>query len=143
MADKKPQTFENHGRLIPGFHMVCFFCIVLNLIWAIAHVIRHFSIGALAYTLLSSGVLLLFLYTRQFATSNQDRIIRLEESLRISRLVPDVDPARLVLNQFIALRFATDAELPELCRRVLNEKLTDRKQIKRLIKTWRPDYQRV
>jgi hypothetical protein len=76
----------------------------------------------------------------------QDRVIRLEERLRYERMLPADLQARcreLTINQIVALRFACDAELPTLARKVLDEKLTERKAIKQLIKTWKPDYQRA
>jgi len=51
--------------------------------------------------------------------------------------------AEMTIDQVVALRFASDAELPLLARKVLDEKLTERKAIKQLIKCWRPDYQRA
>ena len=87
-----------------------------------------------------------FFCTRTFALSAQDRIIRLEERLRLRELLPDDQQARIndfTTSQLIALRFASDAELPDLARQVLNEDITSRKAIKERIQTWRPDYQRV
>ncbi len=87
-----------------------------------------------------------FLFARLFALSVQDRVIRLEERLRCERLLPpDLQPRIVEFEpaQLVALRFASDAELPGLARKVLDEKLKDRKAIKQLMKTWRPDYLRA
>jgi hypothetical protein len=152
------QTFENHRRVVPGFHMVTFFLLVLNLIGAVVSLVRSPSILTDSYVLLSVAAGLLFVYVRQFATSNQDRIIRLEMATRFQRLAPDLVRAaecacpqpvdgtsdrQFTIGQLVALRFASDEELPGLARQVLANKVTDGNQIKRMVKNWRADYARV
>jgi hypothetical protein len=103
-------------------------------------------VGGFESILLAAALLLGFFYARIFALRVQDRIIRLEEQLRCQRLLPaDLQPriAEFAAGQLIALRFASDAELPALARKVLDEKLTERKAIKQLIKNWKPDYLRA
>ncbi len=76
----------------------------------------------------------------------QDRVIRLEERLRYERLVPADLKSRIddfTINQLVSLRFASDAELPTLARKVLDDKINDRKTIKQMIKVWKPDYLRA
>lgn len=88
----------------------------------------------------------IYWYTRAFPIGVQDRVIRLEERLRMERLLPaDLKPriGDFSTDQLIALRFASDAELPDLARRVLEEDMTDRDAIKRAVKGWRPDHQRI
>ncbi len=87
------------------------------------------------------GVLLTLLWARLFALRMQDRVIRLEEQPRISQLAPDLGARfeELTVDQLCALRFASDAEVPALARRVLAENLTDRKAIKRLVEDLRAD----
>jgi hypothetical protein len=88
----------------------------------------------------------MFFFARLFALAVQDRVIRLEERLRLERLLPpDLQPRiqDFATAQLVALRFASDAELPALARKVLAENITDRKVIKRMIQNWRPDYQRA
>jgi len=92
--------------------------------------------------LLAAAQLLGILYGRLFALSVQDRLIRLEEQLRYERVLPEELRWRadeLTVSQFVSLRFASDDELPLLVRKVLDEKLTERKAIKQLIKNWKPD----
>ena len=82
------------------------------------------------------------LTARMFALSVQDRVIRLEERLRYERLLPPDLQARILEfepGQLVALRFASDAELPGLARKVLDEKLSDRKAIKKMIQNWQSD----
>lgn len=96
--------------------------------------------------LVSAALLAGFVTVRLMTLSVQDRIIRLEERLRFARLLPaDLQPriGEFTATQLVALRFASDAELPLLARKVLDEKLTERKAIKQLIKNWKPDYLRA
>ena len=88
------------------------------------------------------ALFLLTLQQRMYSLRVQDRVIRLEERLRIRLLVPGVDPLQLALRQLIALRFASDAELPALVHRAIAENLTGA-QIKAAITTWRVDDIRI
>ena len=146
MAQTVPQTYENHTRLVPAYHMVLFGILVINLGWSVYRLYRAFSFETVVGLLLAFGLLILFFYARIFALRVQDRVIRLEMRLRMEKLLPaDLQPRIMEFTpgQLIALRFASDAELPELARRVLTEKIEDRKTIKKLIKQWNPDYLRV
>ena len=90
--------------------------------------------------------MILVFSARLFALAVQDRVIRLEERLRYTQVLPADLQARSTefsIGQIVSLRFASDAELPALARKVLDEKLTERKAIKQLIKSWKPDYQRA
>ena len=143
----KEQNFANHVRLVPPFHMFVLPVLLLNLIWAIDRFIHtFFSFDALVTLLLALALILLALFARLFALTVQDRVIRLEMRLRMERLLPaDLKPriGECSVSQMVALRFASDAELPELMRRVLAEKIENRKAIKRMVKTWKPDYLRA
>ena len=91
-------------------------------------------------------LLLVFKYAREFPVTVQDRVIRLEEQLRLARLLPPDLRTRVnefTPSQLIALRFASDAELPSLAQRVLAEKIADRAAIKAMIREWRPDHLRA
>ena len=143
---EKPQNFENHARFVPGFHGVTFGIFAINLIWSIYRLIRFPSVDNGIGLLLAVAFILLFFYARIFALTVQDRIIRLEMELRLQQLLPmDLRPRipEFAVGQLIALRFASDDELPVLARRVLDEKLTDRKTIKKMIQKWRPDFLRA
>ena len=146
MNEKMPQTYENHARLIPVYHMVCFGILGVNALWALWGLVGSFSFGSLVNLAVAAALLILFFFIRIFALTAQDRIIRLEMRLRLGELLPADLKARigeLALGQLIALRFASDEELPALTRKVLDEKILERDAIKRLIKTWNPDYLRV
>jgi hypothetical protein len=119
--------------------------IFLLLIWAIVNVVHHPSTQSALLTALALLMLVLALKTRAYSLKVQDRIIRLEERLRLASLLDAPNCGRiaeLTESQLIALRFASDAEAPELAARALNERL-DRKGIKAAIQHWRADYFRV
>lgn len=140
------QSFQHHARIVPSFHGAVFGIFAVNLIYRLYSVIRYPSFGALMAVLMAVAFVLLFFHTRLFALSVQDRVIRLEERLRMERLLPaDLQPriGEFTVDQLVALRFASDAELPELARKVLDEKIAERKAIKALVKTWRPDFLRA
>jgi hypothetical protein len=142
----KTQNFENHAKIVPLFHQVMFPIFALNLLWSIYRLIHRFSAESVLSALLAVAFLLLFFYARLFALTVQDRVIRLEMRLRLQQVLPPDLRARILeleVGQLVALRFASDAELPELTRKVLDEKLTDRKAIKRMIRDWQPDLLRA
>lgn len=96
--------------------------------------------------LLAIGLILLSLAARLQALKAQDRVIRLEERLRYQAVLPNdlaQEAAKLKTGQMIALRFASDAELPQLVEKTLNGELQTSKEIKLAIKNWRGDYLRV
>ncbi len=140
MAD---QNFKNHTKLVPAFHFFVLPVLVINFgtqlyLWIkLGFILLHFFT-----VLLAAALLLGILYGRLFALSVQDRLIRLEEQLRYERVLPEELRWRadeLTVSQFVSLRFASDDELPLLVQKVLDEKLTERKAIKQLIKNWKPD----
>jgi hypothetical protein len=146
MAEQRPQSFESHAMMVPGFHYVTGLLTAGYVLWAIWRAVSmrdaesHFDLmGALA-------LLGVYWYTRAFPLKAQDRVIRLEEQLRLARLLPAALAERakgLSSRQLIALRFASDAELAELVEWVLAGNVTDAKAIKQRIKSWRPDYARL
>ena len=142
----QPQSFENHAKVVPAYHFLAFGIFAVNLFWSIYGVIHAFSAQAVMSLLLSIGFLLLFFYARIFALTVQDRVIRLEMQLRLQRLLPaDLQPRipEFEVGQLVALRFASDRELPDLARKVLAERLSDRKAIKKLVRDWQPDLLRA
>ena len=140
------QTAEKHARYVPLFHGWTFGLLLLNLVWAIIQLVRLPSVGSMVGVGFAVAVILAAFFARAFAVGVQDRVIRLEERMRLAELLPaDLRPriGELTTRQLVALRFASDAELPELVRRVLSEHLRDKNAIKRLVVTWRPDHARV
>ncbi|SRR5882724_10165440 len=144
MAD---QTFSNHGRLVPAFHFFALPVFGLNFFWSCYRVwSSHFSGDSIVRALVAAALIAISLYARIFSLSVQDRVIRLEERLRFARLLPDDLKPRIeefTIPQLVSLRFASDAELPALARKVLNDNLQNRKQIKQMVQNWRADYLRA
>ena len=146
MAQQSPQTFENHARILPVFHYVAFPLLAINVFFALYQAVTAFSWANLVAFGLAVGLILLFFLARVMALTVQDRVIRLEETLRMRALLPaDLQPriGEFTVKQLVALRFASDAELPELARQVLDGKIEDQKAIKRMVREWRADYQRA
>ena len=141
------QNFANHAKYVPAFHFFVLPVLLLNLGWSVYRwKTSLWSLEGAIWVLTSVAILLGFLLTRMFALSVQDRVIRLEERLRCERLLPQDLQARILEfepGQLVSLRFASDAELPALARKVLDEKMKDRKAIKQQITNWRADYLRA
>lgn len=151
---REPQTFFNHAKIVPAFHYFLLPVLFINLVgasyWVYATARHAWGSFSLFHTilnlLLAVALLILAFLARIFALGVQDRIIRLEERLRYEQLFPeDLKPRinEFTTNQLVALRFASDAELPALARQVLTDNVKERKAIKRMIQNWRADYQRV
>ena len=140
------QNFENHAKFVPGFHIVVLGILATNLIWSIYRLFHAFSAEAAISLLLAIAFVLLAFYARTFALAVQDRLIRLEMRLRMQELLSAELRPRIPefsVNQLVALRFASDAELPALAKKVLDDKLNDRKAIKKMIRDWQPDFVRA
>lgn len=146
MAQKSPQTFANHGRVVPAFHYVAFPLFAINFFFTLYEAVTQFSWSNLVAFALALALVLLFFIARVMALTVQDRVIRLEERLRMRELLPaDLKPRinDFSVKQLVALRFASDAELPALARKVLDDKIVDQKAIKQMIQQWRADFQRA
>ncbi len=145
MADG--QTYESHRRYVPHFHFFALPVFGINVLVQIYVLFRqHFSGWAIWNLVVALAFVALAVATRTMATTAQDRIIRLEEQLRLQRCLPADLHSRigeLTTGQLIGLRFCSDEELPELTRAVLGGDLRGREQIKKTIKSWRPDTLRV
>jgi Family of unknown function (DUF6526) len=141
------QNFSSHTRFFPPFHFFVVPVLLINFFWSIYRwKLSGFSLDGFVAVVVAAALVLGFLCARRMALSVQDRVIRLEERLRYERLLPtELKPriADFTVSQYASLRFASDAELPALARKVLDEKLNDRKAIKQLIKNWKPDYLRA
>lgn len=144
------QNLANHTKYVPMYHFVLFGLGTVNLAWTVVRLFRPLAgvpVADRLWSVVMALVLLgIALYARIFALGAQDRVIRLEERLRYDALLPDDLKARareLKRGQVIALRFASDGELPELVRNVLDGKLTSSKEIKQSIRSWRADHFRL
>jgi cellulose synthase/poly-beta-1,6-N-acetylglucosamine synthase-like glycosyltransferase len=152
VSQQTPQTYANHTRFDPAFHFFLIPVFALGLILSLVHFFYHLresdmrdNCHAFLLIVLAVAMLTLTFKVRLYALKVQDRIIRLEERLRLMQLLSEPLRSRipeLTEGQLIGLRFASDAEVPKLVERALNEKLK-RKDIKQSIQNWRPDYWRV
>ena len=145
MAEKVPQSFANHVRWDPAFHFFLAPVFLITFIVSIVHAVRHPGWEQWWAVVFFFAAILLALKARLYAIRVQDRVIRLEERLRLSGLLAEPLRSRLSeLNegQLIALRFASDAECPALVEKALREKLT-RGDVKKGVQVWRADYWRV
>jgi hypothetical protein len=145
------QNYKNHVRWDPAWHFFIMPILMLNIVFAAFKLVHdwhlennhHVVFGW--WTVLSIVLFMAIMKSRMYALKAQDRIIRLEERLRLAALLPAEELASshaLTEDQLIGLRFASDGELPRLVARTLKENLT-RKQIKEAIVNWRPDNFRV
>ncbi len=142
MAEKRPQNFANHRRIVPLYHGGIFGILAINLIWRLVQLVRWTSWQALLELLVAAALLGLSFYARIFALTVQDRIIHLEMRLRLKEILPPDLKSRideLTRDQFVALRFASDAEMPDLMREVLTNNIRNRDEIKRRVRNWVPD----
>ncbi len=145
MSKGDPQNLKNHARLDPVYHFILTSVLLVNLVYSLAHLVRHPSYGNGWFVVLSLAVILLLFRIRQYPLKVQDRVIRLEERLRLQALAPaewHSQIYRLSEDQLVALRFAGDDEVVSLAKQALEENLT-RKQIKERIRNWRADNWRV
>ncbi len=145
MSQPKTQNYANHTRFDPAFHYFLIPVLLLNWIVTLVHLAHHRNLWSAWLALLAFVLILILGMARHYALKVQDRVIRLEERMRLNTLLQEPLRARigeLSEKQLVGLRFASDAEIPALVARTLSEKLTQ-KQIKQAIQNWRPDQFRV
>jgi hypothetical protein len=143
-----PQDYKHHTRFDPLFHFTIVPLLLINFAFSIVYCVHHYRqhvhLAPWAIVMSIVAILMVFL-TRGYSLKVQDRVIRLEEKLRLASLVSaseQVELESLTIRQYVALRFASNAELPALARRAVREKL-DGKSIKQSIVAWRADDYRV
>src|SRR5580704_9331775 len=134
MAENKPQSFAHHTRWDPAFHFFLAPVFGLGLVLALVHFFAHLAhsdfrdnVHAFLIILLAVALLTLVFKVRLYALKVQDRVIRLEERVRLTQLLQEPLRSRipeLTVDQLCGLRFASDAEVPQLAERALNEKLS-------------------
>jgi len=146
MAENLPQTMANHVRFHPPFHGFALPVSAISLIMAIVNVVLHYDVlAAWTILLMAAALVMTALLSRINALKAQDRVIRLEERLRLSALLNDPLKSRigeLTEPQLIAIRFCSDAELTSLVDKSLKNNLSS-KDIKKSIVNWRADTFRV
>jgi hypothetical protein len=145
MPEASQQNFANHTRYDPVFHFFILPVFSLLLLASVVHLVMRPSLHSAVPVIVAIAVSAIIFKLRLYPIKVQDRVIRLEERLRLATLLdPALRPriAEFTESQLIALRFASDAELPALAARALNEKLAA-PEIKKAIQHWRPDHWRV
>ncbi|HYK75987.1 MAG TPA: DUF6526 family protein [Daejeonella sp.] len=140
------QNYQNHIRIITGYHRILAALLVLGLIGSIVNLSKSMGsdelYSASLIVLLFICGMFLFWYSRSFALKAQDRAIRAEENFRYYILTGKTLPTALRMGQIVALRFAPDEEFSTLAERALKENLSS-KAIKQAIKNWKADYDRA
>ncbi len=141
------QSFEKHSRFIPGFHFVALPILLINFFVTLyAMYEQGFSKYGIWNVLVAVALVLIAWYSRTMPLAAQDRVIRLEERMRLRERLPEHLRARgneISPRHLVGLRFASDEELPGLAERCINGELKTSKEIKQAIRTWRPDHLRV
>lgn len=140
------QSYQSHGKFVPLYHYVLFPILAINVLAMAYHALQDPDLYHFWAVLMAVAFVLIALFARVFALKAQDRVIRLEERLRMRELLPADLKARIpefTAEQLIGLRFASDAELPELAATVLRDNIQKRDPIKKLVKHWRTDDHRL
>lgn len=140
------QSFTSHTRWHTPYHFVLFPILFIHFAFCILRITKEPTLEHAEQLLLSFGLLLMMLLVRVNPLKAQDRIIRLEEQLRYQRLLPADLAARasaLPARFIVAMRFASDAELPQLAQQAVDGAFATPKDLKAAIKNWRGDYFRV
>jgi uncharacterized protein DUF6526 len=143
--EKEPQTFANHAKFDPLYHFIAFPILLVNVLVVAYYLVKFPGMGGTWLLIVSLALFFVALRLRTYATRLQDRIIRIEERVRLQSVLQEPLRSRigeLTDTQFVGLRFASDAELPALVQRTLDEKLS-RGDIKKAVTEWRPDHSRV
>src|SRR5262245_50101600 len=141
-----PQTYKNHVRWYPLVHFIITPLLAFHLIWSLVVLIVYPNWDRAEYLLLAIILILVNFAARLQALKAQDRIIRLEETLRYRTLLSSELAAKacaLSTGKIIALRFAADEELSALIERVLAGEFNTNREIKQAVQNWRGDYLRV
>lgn len=142
----KEQSADSHASMVPAYHYVAIPFLVIATAYFGYAAANQVTIGAFMTLLLAAGTAVAALYGRIFSLGVQDRVIRLEERLRLSELLPDELKPRIhevSTDHLIGLRFASDDEVEELFRRILAGEFDGRKDVKAAVRSWRADHQRI
>ncbi len=140
-----PQNFANHRKFVRGFHYVALPILMINLVYSGFVTVTSFSVDSVIGLFVAFALVMIGLYARLFAIGAQDRVIRLEERLRLRALLPDQTGTidQLTTGQLIGLRFASDGEVGELVAAVATEGIEKADEIKKRVTNWRADHQRL
>jgi len=140
------QDFGSHRKFVPAFHYVALPILLINFIYSAYVAVTSFSMDSAIALLVAVALIIVGLFARVFALGAQDRVIRLEERLRLKDLLPaeqQAEVGKLTTKQMVGLRFASDGEVAELVAAVCAEGIESNEDIKKRIKNWRPDHDRL
>ena len=140
-----PQNLSNHTRFDPLFHFFLLPVFLISFVASLVMLAKERNLHALWFSICLLAVVVAIFKIRLYALKVQDRVIRLEERLRLTALLPESERAnipKLTEKQLVGLRFASDEELPALAKRAWTENMAPA-DIKKAIRNWRPDYWRV
>lgn len=140
-----PQNLSNHTRFDPLFHFFILPVFIISFVVSVTMLAKERNLHALWFTICILALVVAVFKIRLYALKVQDRVIRLEERLRLMAVLPESECAqisKLSEKQLVALRFAPDEELPALAKRAWSENM-EQADIKKAIHNWRPDYWRV
>ena len=143
--ERKPQSYANHVKWDPLFHFFLVPVALATFVTAVVHLVRFPNLGSAWLLVLSLAFMVTISRMRAYGAKVQDRVIRLEERLRLSQVLQEPLRSRigeLSDRQLVGLRFASDGELPALVQRALDEKLS-LADVKKSVVNWRPDYSRI
>ncbi len=143
---QESQNYKNHAQFFPPFHYILMPALLVHFVWCIVRTVQEFNWDRLEYTFLAFFLVFASLVARLQSMKVQDRVIRLEERLRYKSLLNstlEAKASQFKTGQMIALRFASDEELPGLVEKIISGELKDSKEIKMAVKNWRGDYLRV
>ena len=145
-TDAPAQNYGNHRKFVRPFHLVALPILLINLIFSAYVAVTSLSVDSVIALLVAFALIIVGLYARIFALGAQDRVIRLEERLRLHDLLPPdqqhtID--QLTTAQLIGLRFASDGEVVALAEAVRAEGIEDRDEIKKRVTNWRADHRRL
>lgn len=140
-----PQDFANHRKFVRGFHLVALPILMVNLVYSGFVAVTSFSVDSVIALFVAFALVMIGLYARLFALGAQDRVIRLEERMRLRALLPDQTRTidQLTTRQLVGLRFASDGEVGELVAAVASEGIEKADEIKKRVTNWRADHQRL
>lgn len=140
------QNYQNHVRRLPLQYNLMGLIVTVNILWSGYRLFGEMTGDRVMAFLVSLALFIMALSARTQTLTVQNRVIRLEMRLRLRELLPADVAARalaLPMSQLVALRFASNAEMPELVGEVLSGQLADAKAIKQRIRQWEADHLRA
>jgi hypothetical protein len=145
MNDDSVQNYGNHLRYLPPFHFIILPILAVNALFSLKPLIQTPSLSTAWAALVAFAIIGGIFYSRWMPLRVQDRVVRLEEMLRLERLLPGRyrEFERLSTSQLVALRFASDAEVPHMVDRILAGEIRTQDEVKRAVQHWRPDHHRA